>query len=254
MVSDADAALTANPTNFKASFRRARALLELGELEEALQDATNVVDHYASTSSTPNPEAAALREKILEAIKQERGKWGEKGPRRWNMGAKDLISEVSSISKEDDASGSREKKGKAMPWDSKSSAGALSTPPQRLPDASSKPILAPRTSSDVEKALLVTLKTDSQRQLAYVQEHLPVSALRRFYKRAPLGPDLLARMVRICADLVEVDKQQAEDLVCALAAVPSSKTDAAMFDADEQAVLQRLNSSLGSKATEAWAD
>merc|ERR1719305_1686380 len=83
VVSDADAALQANPTNFKASFRRARALLELGELEEALQDATNVVDHYASTTSTPNPEASALREKILEAIKKERGKWGEKGPRRW---------------------------------------------------------------------------------------------------------------------------------------------------------------------------
>merc|ERR1719409_1175414 len=108
VVNDADLALRANPTNFKASFRRARALLELGELEEALQDATNVVDHYASTSSTPNPEAAALRERVLDAIKKERGKWGEKGPRRWNVSAKGLITEVSdSISKTENASSSR---------------------------------------------------------------------------------------------------------------------------------------------------
>jgi len=65
---------------------------------------------------------------------------------------------------------------------------------------------------------------------------------------------MLARLIRICSDLVEVDAQHAEDLVCALAAVPSSKTDAAMFDAVEQDLLQRLNSRLGSKATEAWAD
>merc|ERR1719502_2342953 len=118
----------------------------------------------------------------------------------------------------------------------------------------SKELPAPKTASDVEKALLSTLKQDPARQLAYMQEHLPVATLRRFYKRAPLGPDLLARFIRTCADLVEVDRQHAEDLVCALAAVPSSKTDAAMFDADEQGVLQRLNSCLGSRATEAWAD
>jgi hypothetical protein len=84
VVSDADLALRANPKNFKASFRRAKALLELGELEEALHDATVVVEHYANASSTPNPEAAALRERILDAIKKERAKWGDKGPRRWN--------------------------------------------------------------------------------------------------------------------------------------------------------------------------
>merc|ERR1719409_897265 len=128
VVNDADVALRENPTNFKASFRRARALLELGELEEALQDATNVVDHYASASATPNPEAAALRERILEAIKAERGKWGEKGPRRWNRSAKDLITEVgSSTSKIDESSAGKESKSKSsssMPWESKPDAGA----------------------------------------------------------------------------------------------------------------------------------
>jgi len=255
VVADADVALGANPTNFKASFRRARALLELGELEEALQDATNVVDHYASTSSTPNPEAAALRERILDAIKKERGKWGEKGPRRWNRTAKDIIEEVSSSSTskvESDRAG-REKKSKpsAMPWDSKPAPTSL---PQRLPDASSKPLPAPRISSDVEKALLTTLKSDQGLQLAYVREHLSIEAFRKFYKRCPLGPDMLARLIRICSDLAEEDAPRAEELLCALAAAPSSKTDAAMFDAEEQAVLQRLNSRLGTKATEAWAD
>merc|ERR1712093_761422 len=141
VVSDADVALRANATNFKASFRRARALLELGELEEALQDATNVVDHYASTSSTPNPEAAALRERVLEAIKKERGKWGEKGPRRWNRSAKDLITEVgSSQHMGEDAAVGKDKRSRptatSVPWELKSAASAPSTLPQRLPDAS----------------------------------------------------------------------------------------------------------------------
>jgi len=260
VVNDADVALRDNPTNFKASFRRARALLELGELEEALQDATNVVDYYASSQSTPNPEAAALRERILDAIRKERGKWGEKGPRRWNRSAKDLVTEVSSssTSKVEDTKASKDKQSKAiassMPWETKPSPGAPSTPPQCLPDASNKALPAPRNSSDVEKALLTTLKTNRERQLAYVREHLPVATLRRFYKRSPLGPDLLARLIRISADLAEVDAQHAEDLVCALAVAPSAKTDAAMFDAEEQDVLQRLTSRLGSKATEAWAD
>merc|ERR1712093_431685 len=143
VVSDADVALRANATNFKASFRRARALLELGELEEALQDATNVVDHYASTSSNPNPEAAALRERILEAIKKERGKLGEKGPRRWNRSAKDLITEVgSSTSKVEEPPVGKENKSKsssAMPWESKPEPGAATVAMQRLLAASSKP-------------------------------------------------------------------------------------------------------------------
>jgi len=257
VVNDADVALRVNPTNFKASFRRARALLELGDLDEALQDATNVVDHYASTSSTPNPEAAALREQILEAVKEERCKWGEKGPRRWNRSAKDLITEVSSSCKQSEAAG-KENKSKqvetAMPWDAKPAPAAASRLPKSLPDTSSKQLPAPKTSSDVEKALLVTLKKNPQEQLAYLREHLSTTTLRRFYKRLPLGPDLLSRYIRIAADLVEEDAPRTEDLMCTLAGMPSAKTDAAMFDADEQAVLQRLTSRLGSKATEAWAD
>lgn len=261
VVDDADLALRATPTNFKASFRRARALLELGDLDEALQDATNVVDHYASSSSTPNPEAAALREKIMNAIKVERAKWGEKGPRRWNHGSNDLIREVggstSSTSSTSNAaeSAGRERNGKAMPtampWDSKPAAGGAQVL-QRLPD-SSKPLPAPRTSSDIEKALLTTLK-EPARQLAYVREHLPAVTLLRFYKRLPLGPDLLARLVHICAALADEDATCAEELLCALATVPSAKTDAGMFDAGEQEVLRCLTTRFGSKAADAWAD
>jgi hypothetical protein len=262
VVGDADVALKANPTNFKASFRRGRALLDLGELEEALQDATNVVDHYASSSSTPNPEAAALRERVLDAIKKERGKWGEKGPRRWNRGAKDLITEVSSstvLGEEGiaDKENSRKSKLAAMPWDaSKPASGAeaaIAAAGQRLAAVASKPLPAPKNSSDVEKALLTTLKKEPARQVAYVREHLPMATLQRFYKRSPLGPDLLARFICISADLAEEDAQHAEDLLCALAAFPSTKTDAAMFDAEEQETLQRLTTRFGSRATEAWA-
>lgn len=257
VVNDADVALKANPTNFKASFRRGRALLDLGELEEALQDATNVVDHYASTATTPNPEAAALREKILDAIKKERAKWGEKGPRRWNAGAEQLITEVGSCtSKLEHSADGKENKSRpsAMPWDSKPAAAMPTAVMERLANAASRPLPAPKTSSDVEKALLTTLKKEPERQVAYVREHVSVATLRRFYKCSPLGPDLLATLIRITGNLVEADKQLAEDLLCALAAAPSAKIDAGMFDDKEQEVLRKLTSCLGSKATEAWAD
>merc|ERR1711865_115661 len=107
---------------------------------------------------------------------------------------------------------------------------------------------------DIEKALLTTLKKEPEKQLAYVREHVPLSTLRKFYKCSPLGPDMLAALVKISAKLADEDVKSAEDLVCALALVPNAKTDAGMFDDKEQDVLQKLTARLGSKATEAWAD
>ncbi|CAE7032951.1 Iqank1 [Symbiodinium natans] len=98
VVKDTDAALMDNPSNFKASFRRARALFELGELDQAMADATRVVDHYARNTQVSNPEAVALRQSIMDALKKERAKWGDKGGPRWNRLVNDsgaLISEVS---------------------------------------------------------------------------------------------------------------------------------------------------------------
>ena len=98
VVKDTGAALMDNPSNFKASFRRARALFELGELDQAMSDATRVVDHYARNTQVSNPEAVALRQNIMDALKKERAKWGDKGGPRWNRLVNDggaLISEVS---------------------------------------------------------------------------------------------------------------------------------------------------------------
>lgn len=96
VVKDIDAALRQNPSNFKASFRRAKALFELGELEQAMVDATKVVDHYARNTQVSNPEAVALRQAIQQQLKKERAKWGDKGGPRWNRAAQEasLISEV----------------------------------------------------------------------------------------------------------------------------------------------------------------
>ncbi|CAK9105334.1 unnamed protein product [Durusdinium trenchii] len=94
---DTDTALRQNPSNFKASFRRAKALFELGDLEQAMADVTKVVDHYARNTQVSNPEAVALRAAIQLELKKERAKWGEKGGPRWNRAAKEcepLISEV----------------------------------------------------------------------------------------------------------------------------------------------------------------
>mmetsp|Transcript_87016 Transcript_87016/g.186449 ORF Transcript_87016/g.186449 Transcript_87016/m.186449 type:complete len:851 (+) Transcript_87016:51-2603(+) len=252
VASDADIALRQDPRNFKASFRRARAYFELGDLDEALQDATRVVDHYARTSATPNPEAAALRERILEAARKERGKWGQKGPARWNRASQDsLITELAggegsaAIASEGRALGtgaSGARGGKAKEDDSA----------QRLAALPSRPPPPPRNGGDVEKALLSTLKGDAARQLAYLREHLSPAQLRKFYRKAPLGPDLLAVLMSLLADLAEQDANAAGEVLSALAAAPSARTQTAMFDAKEQAALKRLLGRVAPAVAKPW--
>lgn len=71
---DCTQALRRAATNFKAHYRRALACLELGELDQALEDANKVLAHY-ETTETQNPEASVLKERVLEAVKNERRKW-----------------------------------------------------------------------------------------------------------------------------------------------------------------------------------
>ena len=64
-----------DPLNFKAHYRRALALYELGDLPAALRDASAVVDHYYQ-EDVQNPEASRLKERIMEDLKAEQKKWG----------------------------------------------------------------------------------------------------------------------------------------------------------------------------------
>jgi hypothetical protein len=249
VIDDADIALRADPLNFKASFRRARAHFELGELNEALNDATRVVDHYAQNSVTPNPEAAALRDSILETVRKERSKWGEKGRARWNRASNEaLVTEIGgSIETLDNVSASS------------NSRGSNSTPQiqpaklQRLAAAVTKPLAAPKTGADVEKALLVALKGNASGRVAYVRDHLSAVAFRRFFRRAPLGPDLLAALVESLGELAKEDAQAATERLVALADAPSARTHSAMFDEREQAALQQVLERAGPEAARAWA-
>lgn len=247
VAADADAALKADAGNYKASFRRAQARFELGDFEAALADATSVVEHYSRSQAMPNPEAAALRDKILAAVKKERSKWAEQGSSRWNRGvtaSTPLIAEVSTSNQD------------------RSSALSMPTPawevkPRRSPGATtaaaaSRGPPAPLTGADVEKALLSTLKKDAVARMAYAKEHLTAEAIRRFYRRTPLGPDLLAAVVAALAESAAVDAHGAASSFAALASTPSALTHAAMFDAAEQAALQQLLARLGPQATAAW--
>eukprot|EP00931_Biecheleriopsis_adriatica_P091296 TRINITY_DN65188_c0_g1_i1.p1 TRINITY_DN65188_c0_g1~~TRINITY_DN65188_c0_g1_i1.p1 ORF type:complete len:842 (-),score=220.89 TRINITY_DN65188_c0_g1_i1:72-2405(-) len=255
VVQDCDVALRESSGNFKASFRRAKALFELGELDEAMVDATQVVDHYAKNSSVSNPEAAALRQRIMEAIKKERSKWGEKGGPRWNASAdKDgLISELGSEAKSD-VTRSRPV---AAPWmpDMVGRGAVASTAGGAVASAAARrTIPAPRNGADVEKALLSTAKGNAASQLAYIKEHVSADALRRFYRKTPLGPDLLAVLMRLLADLADEDVPAARERLSALASAPSSRTYVAMFDAQERAAFSRLLSRVGSEASSVWED
>jgi tetratricopeptide (TPR) repeat protein len=83
-VRDCDRALALDPRLYKAIYRRAYALKELGRLDDALADATKVCEYY-QTQPAPNPEAWDLRESIIAALKKETNKWktGKNNP-RWN--------------------------------------------------------------------------------------------------------------------------------------------------------------------------
>jgi len=256
VVRDCNEALQENSGNFKASFRRARALFELGELEDAMVDATRVVDHYTRNSSVSNPEAAALRKKIMESIKKERGKWGDGGGPRWNHSTKENSALITDLGDEFRAEEAPKPKIASATWASagletkgSTAGGSTASAP-----ATERPLPAPRTGADVEKALLSTAKSDAGRQLAYIKEHVTADALRRFYRKTPLGPDLLAAMVRLLLQLAADDVPLARERLAAIAASPSAKTQSAMFDADERVSFDKLLALVGPDAASAWED
>jgi len=253
---DADVALRADASNFKASFRRARALFELGDFDQALADSTRVVDHYGRSASKPNPEAVALRDQILEAVKKERKKWTERGPPKWNratVGRDPMITEIGSGARHGKAAGRPAIS--TAPWDAiglnvTPSTAGVAVP--MTPAVASRLPAAPRTACDVEKALLSTLRNNSEQQTQYFREHLTAPVLRRLYRRTAPGPDLLAVMIRLLGDLTAEDVPQAAELLASLAAAPSLKMQVAMFDDQEKDALTRLLACVGPEAAAAW--
>lgn len=251
VVDDGDKALAVDSTNFKASFRRARALFELGDLDDAYLDATRVVEHYARNSATPNPDAVQLREEIQEALRKERHKLGQVKTARWNRATKtELVAEVTGSQLAPTAAKPRPQL--RVPW-ADGPATAVATPAAELPTPARIAVSggppAPRNGGDVEKALLVTCKNDSEQQLGYVREHLQAKSVRKFWRNCPLGADLLGLLVRLLADTASDDDQ---DLLRAIGRAPSTATLVDMFNAEEKGALQRLQSRVGAETIAAW--
>jgi tetratricopeptide (TPR) repeat protein len=127
-VRDCDMALGLDPRLYKAYYRRAYALKELGRLDAALADATKVCEHY-QTQPAPNPEAWDLRESIIAALKKETTKWKSGKQARWNKatptrGRVDLDAEPKKIA------------------------------PRSIPKNLGAPTAAPRNYGDTERHLL----------------------------------------------------------------------------------------------------
>merc|ERR1711865_418307 len=122
----------------------------------------------------------------------------------------------------------------------------------RTAAAVARPPQAPKTAGEVEKALLITLKTNEAGQLAYVKEHLSPPAISKLFKKCPLGPDMLAKLVHLTAVLAEEDAGAAGQFVGALAATPEASTHAAMFSKGENAELQKLLDRVGPDAASTW--
>jgi len=264
VLADCDAALRVDAHNFKASYRRARALFEIGDLDSALRDATRVLEYYAESSQTSNPEAVALRERIMDAIRAERAKWGERPKTRWNKGtAEPLVAEVAGFDASADTE-TRNDRREQMDW-ARSIATFVPTPTspsaaaagavKSLAATAPRPVAAPKTAGDVEKAIMTTFKGDSERQLAYVREHLGGTVMQKLFRRAPLGPDLLALLICLLGDLAAEDAPGVAALLSALAATPSARTHAAMFDASERKALDAAIVRAGGspELVQAWA-
>jgi len=251
ILNDSDEALRRDANNFKASYRRALALFELGELDEALANATKVVEHYASTSSEPNPEAVALREKVQAAIKEERKMWGQRAPRNWNRAVESMpVAEVAESQSQSQTSSSvRRVAAPEMPWEK----GASAKEPRQIPIVK-RDVAPPRNSADVEKALLATLKNDESKQVEYLEKHLSSQTAKKIFKRTPLGPDLLAVLIKLLLKLTSSNKDKASEILSALGALPSASTHAAMLDALEIQALRDLVAKLGPDAEKPWKE
>jgi len=86
IVQDCNAALEADPGNFKALYRRANALSVVGDYEPAFKDINKVLEHYLRNNLGSNPAAVKLRDEIKENLEQERIKWhGTSRQRQWNV-------------------------------------------------------------------------------------------------------------------------------------------------------------------------
>ncbi|CAD7939895.1 unnamed protein product [Amoebophrya sp. A25] len=76
---------TKTTSKMKMFYRRALACRGLGQLEQALEDITRVVEYYEVDCGSTNAEAVQLREAILEEVKAEDRKWGtSKAKNRYN--------------------------------------------------------------------------------------------------------------------------------------------------------------------------
>jgi len=248
ILNDSDEALRRDANNHKASYRRALALFELGELDEALENATKVVEHYANTSTEPNPEAVSLREKVQAAIKDERKMWGQKAPRNWNRGVECVPVPEVEEQKSQASTSYRRVEAPAMPWEK-----PASKEPRRIPLVQ-RELAAPKNSADVEKALVTTLKNDEAKQIEYVEKHLNRQTAKKIFKRTPLGPDLLAVLIKLLLKISASSKDNASEILSALGALPSAATHAAMLDTSELQALRELVTKLGPDAAKPWQE
>lgn len=233
VLTEAGSGLAKNPENFKARFRQARAFFELGDFDQALSDSTIVMDHY-SRSDVPNPEAVALHKRIQEAVQKDRTKWGVCRA-RWNRSrvwGKDVSTLLEAPARAYHTSNNIK-----MPWEH-------SPAPRSGLVASTMRPAPPKTGSDVEKAVMVTLKGQTLEQLEYVKQHLCGDTLTRL-KRTPIGVDLLSTFVRILTVLAEEDVGRASEVLAALAATPSAKLHVEMFDAEERGAWENLLARVG---------
>jgi tetratricopeptide (TPR) repeat protein len=248
ILNDADEALTRDSQNYKASYRRALALFELGELDEALENATKVVEYYAKTSSEPNPEAVALREKVQTAIKEERKMWGQRGPRNWNRGVECVPVSEAPEPQTQTSKSIRRVEAPAMPWEK-----PVSREPRQIPVVQ-RELAPPKNSADVEKALMSTLKRDEAKQVEYVEKHLNRQTAKKIFKKTPVGPDLLAVLIKVLLKVSENSTEKAAEILNALGALPSASTYAAMLDASELQSLRVLVTKLGPEAAKPWEE
>lgn len=136
----------------------------------------------------------------------------------------------------------------AMPWEK-----PTSTEPKKIPVVQ-RELAPPKNSADVEKALVTTLKNDETKQKEYVEKHLNKQTAKKIFKRTPLGPDLLAVLIKLLLKISESSQDKASEILSALGALPSASTHAAMLDASELEVLRELVKKLGPDAAEPWKE
>lgn len=252
---DGSAALALNGQNRKARYRRALALLELGRLEAALEDADAVLEEVTEPAALR--EARELRQRIAQSLGGGAAAPGPQSPSSPSSGAKaEARPPPAAAGSAAAAPGGTAKDVKPTPVSPTNAVEAASAAPRddaprargattaRAVAAPGVPATGPRNSFELLRHFS-SMKRHPDVLAKYVRERVPPQLLYSLFSKSPMEPDDLALL--LAALRTSVQDPQADfgpelvaDYLQQVLRSRNAETQFAMLSASEKQVLREL--------------